>query len=214
MKTRIVILKSELLRHRLVSHRKVWFRSHRIAVRLSKVCPVKPIRRFAWWSQFKGLPGEAKLKINCSELVNRIDKILERRNMSLLVTSPSFTSKTALANLTFDHWNINGKDVVYILIGNLYWTKKQSYVTREDLKAHLQEKLKCSMDDVMNTEGYLISDETQNIYHLDALWMYLKSGIQVRNVLAFAVFGVYHAGHILTLTSSIHNEMVLILWRY
>jgi hypothetical protein len=46
----------------------------------------------------------------------------------------------------------------------------------------------------MSTEGYLILDETQNIYKDSSFWAYLKSGSQVCRVLAFGVFGLSTAG--------------------
>ena len=130
----------------------------------------------------KGLPDATqKPVILRSALVKRISEIMERQ-MSLLITSPSFTGKTALANLMYNHWQQNGKNVHYISFAR--------YESGQDLDEYFKKRLGQCIDDVMLSTGYLIMDETQNIYSHPNFWGALKSGEQVAKVLAFGVFGL------------------------
>ena len=135
----------------------------------------------------EGLPdADQKPVIYRSALVKKISDTMKNQ-MSLLVTSPSFTGKTSLANLMYNHWQQNGKTVHYISFAR--------YESGQDLDEYFMRRLGQCIDYVMRSTGYLILDETQNIYSHPTFWGALKSGEQVSKVLAFGVFGLSTAGY-------------------
>ncbi|KAI3631359.1 hypothetical protein MIR68_010849 [Amoeboaphelidium protococcarum] len=134
----------------------------------------------------EGLPDAAqKPVIDRAELVKKISDIMERQ-MSLLITSPSFTGKTALANLMYNHWQRSGKNVHFISFAN--------YTPEMDIDEFFSLFLGQSALRIMATGGILIMDETQNIYSHPTFWSNLKSGAQGCRVLAFGVFGLSTLG--------------------
>lgn len=135
----------------------------------------------------EGLPDSAqKPVLNRSALVKKLSETMEKQ-MSLLITSPSFTGKTSLANLMYNHWQQNGNNVHYISFAD--------YTAMDDLDNFFQKATGLSSRDILRHEGYLIMDETQNIYSHSTFWSSLKSGAQVCRVLAFGVFGLSTAGN-------------------
>jgi len=134
----------------------------------------------------EGLPGSAKPKIDRVSLVRRITDTVNA-DYSLLITSPSFTGKTSLANLVYNHWQQSGKTVHYISFA--------AYKQEDDLDEFFRSAIGLSPRDVMIHDGYLIMDETQNIYSHPFFWGNLKSGAQVCRVLAFGVFGLSTVGN-------------------
>ena len=110
-----------------------------------------------------------------------------KNQMSLLITSPSFTGKTSLANLMYNHWQQSGETVHYISFAAIK--------TEEDLDDFFRSAIRMSSHDIMRRPGYLIMDETQNIYSHPSFWGNLKSEAQVCRVLTFGVFGLSHAGN-------------------
>jgi hypothetical protein len=135
---------------------------------------------------YEGLPdGTRKPVIYRSILVKKISDTMEKQ-MSLLITSPSFTGKTSLANLMYNHWQRNGYSVYYISFAR--------YASSQDLNEYFMTRLGQSIDGVMRRIGYLIMDEVQNIYTHPTFWGALKSGEQVSKVLAFGVFGLSTIG--------------------
>ena len=134
----------------------------------------------------EGLPDPAqKPVLHRPALVNKISDTM-KNYMSLLITSPSFTGKTSLANLMYNHWQQNGINVHYISFAAI---KKE-----DDLDDFFRSAIGMSSRDIMTRPGYLIMDETQNIYSHPTFWGNLKSGAQVRRVLAFGVFGLSSIG--------------------
>jgi hypothetical protein len=135
----------------------------------------------------EGLPDSTrKPVIDRTVLVNKIsDKM--KNQMSLLITSPSFTGKTSLANLMYNHWQQSGKTVYFISFS--------LYNIGDDLNQFFKKILGKEIIDIMRLNGYLILDETQNIYRHPTFWGGLKSGAQVCKVLAFGVFGLSTAGY-------------------
>ncbi|KAI3647384.1 hypothetical protein MP228_007605 [Amoeboaphelidium protococcarum] len=129
--------------------------------------------------------------IDRAELVKKISDTMERQ-MSLLITSPSFTGKTALANLMYNYWQRSGKNVHFISFAN--------YTPEMDIDEFFSLLLGQSVLRIMATGGILIMDETQNIYSHPFFWSNLKSGAQVRRVLAFALFGLSTARNNLSLS--------------
>jgi hypothetical protein len=144
---------------------------------------------------FEGLPGSDYPKINRSTLVDQISKQVNSC-WSLLITAPSYTGKTSLANLVYNHWQKQGESVYFIsfaLIAN------KSAISDEELDDFFKRQLKMSVMEIMTSDGYLITDETQVIYNNNSFWQHLKSGASpiVRKVLSFAVFGLSRgAGYI------------------
>jgi len=122
--------------------------------------------------------------IDRSGLVKKISDTMENQ-MSLLITSPSFTGKTSLANLVYNYWQKSGKNVHYISFAAI---KKV-----EDLDQYFMEMLGQATNKIMRTDGYIIMDETQNIYSHPTFWGNLKSGVQGCRVLAFGVYGLSSA---------------------
>ena len=126
--------------------------------------------------------------------------------MALLITAPSYTGKTSMANLMYNYWQSQGpkKDsespprCCYISFAPLL----KSSPNAKELDDLFKLKLGFSIAQIMNSEGYLITDETQAIFNTNELWefwCYFKSGVQVRKVLSFAVFGLSRgAGFILS----------------
>jgi hypothetical protein len=137
---------------------------------------------------FEGLPGSDYPKIDRSTLV---DKISMKVNScwSLLITAPSYTGKTSLANLVYNHWQERGESVYFISFALL---ADKSSISVDELEKFFKRQLKMSVMEVMTSDGYLITDETQVIYNNVSFWQHLKSGASpiVRKVLSFAVFGL------------------------
>ena len=144
---------------------------------------------------FEGLPGSDFPKIDRSILVNQIAKEVDSCR-SLLITAPSYTGKTSMANLVYNHWQSQGKSVYFISFALL---ADKTSISTEELNDFFLIQLKMSVMDVMTSDGYLITDETQVIYSNNSFWLHLKSGasLKTRKVLSFAVFGlVQGAGNI------------------
>jgi hypothetical protein len=134
----------------------------------------------------EGLPGSAKPQIDRGLLVGRIADTVDAFR-SLLITSPSFTGKTSLANLVYNHWQRQGKHVYFISFSDLK--------PGEDLDDFFVSNIGLPTRDIIRHDGYLIMDETQHIYSHPTFWGGLKSGKQVCKVLAFGVFGLSTAGY-------------------
>jgi hypothetical protein len=135
----------------------------------------------------EGLPDATqKPVISRTSLVHKISDTMIN-HMSLLITSPSFTGKTSLANLVYDHWQQSGKTVHYISFA--------AFQEEDNLEDFFRSAIGLSTRDIMLHVGYLIMDETQNIYSHLSFWGNLKSGAQVCRVLAFGVFGLSTAGN-------------------
>jgi hypothetical protein len=144
-------------------------------------------------AMFEGLPGSGFPKLDRSTLVGKIcEKVDDRR--SLLITAPSYTGKTSLANLVYNHLQKQGKSVYFISFAPL---NDMSSISREELEAFFKSELGISLREVMKSPGYLITDETQLIFNTMSFWGNLKSGAQVRKVLSFSVFGLSrNAGYV------------------
>jgi hypothetical protein len=92
----------------------------------------------------EGLPDAAqKLVIHRSALVKRISETMERQ-MSLLITSPSFTGK---ANLAYNHWQQSGETFHYISF---------AAIKKEDaLDEFFRSAIGLSPRNIMRHDGYL-----------------------------------------------------------
>jgi hypothetical protein len=135
---------------------------------------------------FEGLPGSDYPKIDRSTLVDQISKEVNSC-WSLLITAPSYTGKTTLANSVYNHWQKQGESVYFISFAPL---NDKSSISGEELKDFFKSELNLSLREVMKSPGYLITDGTQLIFNTLSFWSNLKSGAQGRKVLSFAVFGL------------------------
>jgi hypothetical protein len=135
---------------------------------------------------FEGLPGSDYPKIDRSTLVEQISKQVNSC-WSLLITAPSYTGKTSLANLVYNHWQKQGESVYFISFAPL---NHKSSISDEELEDFFKSEIGFSVREVMKYPGYLITDETQLIFNTLSFWGNLKRGAQVRKVLSFAVFGL------------------------
>jgi hypothetical protein len=133
----------------------------------------------------EGLPGSAMPKISRSNLVSKISETM-KNHMSLLITSPTFTGKTSLANLMYDHWDQQGKTVNFISLG--------CYAHDQDLNEYFKQRLGQNIDNLLRSEGYLIMDSTWIIYSHPDFWENLNSEVQVCKVLAFGTCALKSAG--------------------
>ncbi len=86
----------------------------------------------------------------------------------------------------YNHWKKQGQNVYFISFAPL---KHKSSISHEELEVFFKSELGKSVSEVMNSPGYLITDETQLIYDT-GFWGNLKSGAKVRKVLSFAVYGL------------------------
>jgi hypothetical protein len=134
----------------------------------------------------EGLPDAGKPVIQRETLVGKIADTLSK-NMSLLITSPSFTGKTSLANLMYNHWKGQKELVRYISFADLK--------PGQDLDDFFVIATGLTSQEIMRNKGYLIMDETQNIYNHSTFWGGLKSGAQICRLLAFGVFGLSNVGN-------------------
>ena len=143
---------------------------------------------------FEGLPGSDYPKIDRATLVDKISKKVNSC-WSLLITAPSYTGKTSLANLVYNHWQKQRESVYFISFAPL--NRKTSTISNEEFEDYFKSELGLSVREAMKSPGYLITDETHLIFNTSSFWGNLKRGAQVRKVLSFAVFGLSRgAGYI------------------
>jgi hypothetical protein len=135
---------------------------------------------------FEGLPGSDYPSIDRVNLVTQITNEMSSC-FSLLITAPSYTGKTSLANLMYNHWQSLGKSIYFISFAPL---ARKSSISDQDLDDYFKSELGLSTRELMKSEGYLITDETHVIFENWGFWGNLKSGAQVRKVLSFSVFGL------------------------
>ena len=142
-----------------------------------------PDNTSAW---LEGFPGSGKPSIRRTALVGDIAQKVEAFG-SLITNSPSFTGKTSLAKLMYNHWRSHGKHVFFLTFAPLN--------PGEDLNEYFKFRLGLKVAEVMKSNGFLILDETQNIFNYSAVWGSLKAGASCCKVLAFSVFGLSRAGN-------------------
>jgi hypothetical protein len=90
----------------------------------------------------EGLPDAGrKPVIYRSALVNKISETMKNQ-MSLLITSPSFTGKTSLANLMYNHWQKSAIPVHFISFAPLFRDVTQPEIRHDEVEIFFQFKLK------------------------------------------------------------------------
>jgi predicted AAA+ superfamily ATPase len=121
-----------------------------------------------------GLPISDELIINREETLSYIENILDTAS-PVLVSGPPFSGKTCLYQLFTEKYK---SKVISLSFATLI-TRNDENEAYEDLEKYFHREIGMSIEECLfNKEGkILVTDETQNIYHVSKFWSLFKIGI-------------------------------------